>query len=443
MKKVVLVFLFFSAVIFNGFSQNTFKLPANKTSDKIKFKLINNVIIIPVNLNGKTLSFILDTGVSKPIIFNYEEVQNNVNNNSKQTIFLKGLGKGKHVEAIRSFYNSISVGKAKNVEQDLYVIKNLNIGFASKLGTEIHGIIGYDLFKDFVVEINYIKKHIKLTNPEDYKTKTCRKCEVLELQFHNKKPYFNAELTVENNKIPVKLLIDTGATEALWVFENEEKNIVSTDNHFEDLLGYGLGGELHGKRSKIESFNIKSFKLDYALIAFPDSTSVSYKSKVVDRNGSVGGEILKRFHVVFNYAENTITLKKNSNFKNRFSYNKSGITIEQHGFRIVEEKEYTLQYSRVVRDKAGMSAYSTISNGKLVLKPAFIITNLRADSPAKNTGLQVGDLILKINNKETHNLSLQETSQYFYGKEGKTLNLLIDRNGKTLRYSFKLKSLLK
>ena len=35
------------------------------------FKLINNLIIIPVEVNGVTLSFLLDTGVSKPIIFNF------------------------------------------------------------------------------------------------------------------------------------------------------------------------------------------------------------------------------------------------------------------------------------------------------------------------------------------------------------------------------------
>lgn len=420
-----------------------FVLPANKTSDKIKFSLINNVIIIPVNVNGKKLSFILDTGVSKPIVFNTSEVLKSINNNSKQIIYIKGLGNGKHVTANRSYHNVLKIGKAQKKEQDLYVINDLNIDFAAKLGTDIHGIIGYDVFKDFVVEINYVSKYIKLINPEKYKDKKTRNTEILDLQFHNKKPYFDAEITANNKKIPVKLLIDTGASDALWIFENEDKNLVSSSNHFQDFLGYGLTGELHGKRSKIESFNIKSFALDYALVAYPDSTSVFHAKRIVDRNGSVGGEILKRFHVTFNYPENRVKLKKNSNFKNRFSYNKSGITLEHLGYRYVREKQYELQYGRIVTEKQGFSTNISNNEGELVLKQAFVITNLRANSPAKRTGLLIGDVVVKINNKETHKLSLQETMQMFYGKEGKTLNLLVERKGKLLKYSFNLKSLLK
>ncbi|MCR1026571.1 hypothetical protein NQT66_17240 [Cellulophaga baltica] len=41
-----------------------------KRVQKMKFQLINNVIIIPVEVNGSSLSFILDSGVSTPILFN-------------------------------------------------------------------------------------------------------------------------------------------------------------------------------------------------------------------------------------------------------------------------------------------------------------------------------------------------------------------------------------
>ena len=41
----------------------------NSKSRKIKFKLVNNIVIIPVELNGVTLSFVLDTGVTKAILF--------------------------------------------------------------------------------------------------------------------------------------------------------------------------------------------------------------------------------------------------------------------------------------------------------------------------------------------------------------------------------------
>ena len=66
-----------------GFSQN------KKQQDKIKFKLINNLILIPVEINGVELSFILDTGVSKPIVFNILNVSETLKINNSEKIFLK------------------------------------------------------------------------------------------------------------------------------------------------------------------------------------------------------------------------------------------------------------------------------------------------------------------------------------------------------------------
>ena len=52
------------------FSQGNFELQDEK-SDKVYFKFVNNLIVIPVTVNGASLSFLLDTGVSRPIIFNF------------------------------------------------------------------------------------------------------------------------------------------------------------------------------------------------------------------------------------------------------------------------------------------------------------------------------------------------------------------------------------
>ena len=65
-------FLLFVLLFINGtsFSQGKFILKNKASSSKIKFELINNLIVFPVEVNGVKLSFLLDTGVSKPIIFN-------------------------------------------------------------------------------------------------------------------------------------------------------------------------------------------------------------------------------------------------------------------------------------------------------------------------------------------------------------------------------------
>ena len=82
------------------FSQSGFELQ-NGRSDKIKFRLINNLIVIPVSINGVSLSFLLDTGVSKPIIFNFFNLKDELSIHETELLFIQGLGNDKPIEALR------------------------------------------------------------------------------------------------------------------------------------------------------------------------------------------------------------------------------------------------------------------------------------------------------------------------------------------------------
>ena len=73
-KKYLLFFFGILLLGFNVNAQDGFRL-LNKSylKESVKFKLVNNLIIVPLEINGKELSFILDTGVNKTIIFNLSE----------------------------------------------------------------------------------------------------------------------------------------------------------------------------------------------------------------------------------------------------------------------------------------------------------------------------------------------------------------------------------
>ena len=131
------------------FSQGNFELQ-NGIRDKIHFKLVNNLIVIPVTINGVSLSFLLDTGVSKPIIFNFFNLQEELSIHETETILIQGLGNDEPIEALRSSNNTVIIGEAVSLNQDLFAIIDASINFVPSLGIPIHGIIGYDLFKDFV-----------------------------------------------------------------------------------------------------------------------------------------------------------------------------------------------------------------------------------------------------------------------------------------------------
>src|SRR5690606_39811958 len=52
-----------------SYGQNKFELLDGERSEKVSFDFINNLIVLEVEVNKIPLSFIVDTGVNKPILF--------------------------------------------------------------------------------------------------------------------------------------------------------------------------------------------------------------------------------------------------------------------------------------------------------------------------------------------------------------------------------------
>lgn len=421
------------------FSQNGFDLYGRKHT-KIKFQLIDNLIIIPIEINGVTLSFIFDSGVSRPILFNIIQDTDTLKFKNVEQIHIRGLGDGAAIAALKSSGNTFKVGKAVNLSQDVYIISDPDINFTLRLGIQVHGIIGYDIFKDFIVEMNYGSKFIRLNDPE-YFSKDCRKCEILPLTLVNNKPYIDVAVEINQKTIPVKLLMDSGGSDALWLFENDSLGLVPPDEaYFVDYLGKGLSGSMHGKRSKLAKFSLKSFHLTNINVAYPDSAAIRFAKTYKERNGSLGGELLKRFNIIMDYKNSKVTFKKNRHYKDPFEYNKSGIILEQDGVRVVLQNVVPPQVNSK-RIAADVSSLTVNEAYKFALKPAFRIIELRSNSPAERAGLKLGDVIISVNHKEVARLKLQEVTSFFKAPDGHTIKLEIDREGVIMEFHFRLESL--
>ncbi|MFW6257303.1 MAG: PDZ domain-containing protein, partial [Prolixibacteraceae bacterium] len=333
---------------------------------------------------------------------------NKLNLNYLMPIQIKGLGEGEQLTAYRSGNNTMSIEGLTAVDQEVQMIIDENFQISHILGLPVHGLIGFNLFKDYIVEIDYLNEKITLHKPEYYKYRDRRKDIILPLHFDGNKPFVRTSIVTDDlEEVPVKLLVDTGASDALWLSEKSDQRIDLPENHIETFLGRGLSGDLYGVKGRLDGIWVGPLILSQPIVAFPNSKLIDQLISSNDRNGTIGAEILRRFRVTIDYKNSRLTLRPTYKIKDDFNYNMSGM--------------------EVINPMPGL--------------PVFTINNIRENSPAYYAGLKENDQILKLNYSNHRNLDLNDINLLLQSKEDKKIKLTVLRDGEEIEASFHLKKL--
>ncbi|MBN8566169.1 MAG: PDZ domain-containing protein [Flavobacteriales bacterium] len=448
------LFCFFVFLSVNIFAQSGFILNANKEKIEIPFQFINNLIFIPITVNEVELTFLLDSGVDETILFSLEEKENIIFQQVEK-VKLKGLGSADFVEGLKSSNNKVQVNvDFFDISHTIYIILEENINISSSVGIPVNGIIGYHFFKKYPIQIDYDKNKITVFKEDAKRLKKLKKKFVkVDITLENNKPYLELPLKIEDKILPSKLLFDTGNSDAFWFFQSKIDSTFIPTKHYIDFLGQGFSGAIYGKRAKVNFLEFDQFSFQHPMLAFPDSSSIKHVRLVKDRIGSVGAELIKRFNVIIDYKNLSIHLKKNHYFSSPFFYNRSGLEIHHAGLKWVSQKMpvngVNFNTSMLLGGAKKMNSITTVYNAdqeqvlyKFVLKPIYIISEVRENSPAEISGLKKGDMVKKINGIDTLELSLQEINTLLRSNEDKRINLEIEREGKLMLMQFYLTDLL-
>lgn len=200
------------------------------------------------------------------------------------------------------------------------------------------------------------------------------------------------------------LLVDTGGWDAVWWFKSSDPFIPLPKLNYRDTLGFGINGPITGHRSKIDFIALDKYRFNRPTTSFPDSASIMYAISHKNRNGSIGGEILRRFHIIFDYQNHQLYLKPNLNFKEEFHYNMSGLKLEK----------------------------------PFIGLPFLEVVSVRSESPAYHSGVEVGDLITSVNGKDIREGDLGYINKLFSSKPGKKITVSLLRDGHKLSKAFYL-----
>ncbi len=415
----ITISLLLSAVINASFAQTDHKelriKHKKRNTSYIPFEMAHNLIIIPVMINDSdTLKFILDTGVTHTLLTDLN-ANDALTLQYSRKVDLFGLGKGDPIEALHSYGNELYMPGVYGNFHDLLVPLE-NVFFLSEnLGKQVNGLMGYEVFNSFIVEIDYEKQKLALHDPNKYRGKLEKKKKkwlkrgsavVIPLEIIRRKPYLSAAVT--NNKgerTQIRLLVDSGASHALSLYSATNKTLEIPTPSFRSFLGMGLNGDIYGYTGKINSVELGDFSMPKPLVTFPDQEAVKEAINIGNRNGSLGSDVLRRFDVIIDYTGNQIIFKPNKDFNTEFTYNLSGIEI--------------------VTPFPGM--------------PIFQIAEVREGSPGQEAGLLAGDQIMAINGSNIARYSMNNLIKLFHGKAGRKYRIYIHRNGEYFRTEFTLR----
>jgi len=431
MKFFSMLFLFLFSI---SFCQGNFEIK-NPKKTVISFQLINNLIFIPVNINGVDLTFLLDSGVKETILFSLDSKEVNFNDVEKTTF--SGLGGTGKIVGLSSENNLVRIGKDfTDYNHAIFIILDESINFSSHVGIPVNGIMGYHFFKDHGVEINYISKKITVYNNEKTFEKRQKKFAEFPISVEISKPYIMADVEMNSKKTSSKMLLDLGNSDAVWLFPKLIENFEYNRPNIDDYLGRGFNGDIFGKRSRIHEISLGNFVFKKPLTAMPDEYSIQSLKLVPDRKGSIGNDILRRFTIIFDYPGKRVFLRKNTHFNDPFLFNSSGLDVQHDGMEwqkdlvnVETKRETTTTEGILVLDRSEGFKY------KFVLKPKFSVAGCRPDSPCSKAGIKKKDQLISINKRKVGDLNLEKINSMFKEEDGTKVNLEIERDGKIMTFT--------
>jgi hypothetical protein len=258
-------------------------------------------------------------------------------------------------------------------------------------GKRFDGVIGYDLFAAYVVEIDYEAGQIRLYDPASFTFPA--QADVVPIRLVDRKPYITASFSLGGDSLPGDFLLDTGAGGALG-FSGDfvaEQRLIERAGRTLPSSSRGIGGATPARLGRVQSLLIGRTMLPGPLATFSLAQGRGVRA---DAAGRIGGALLRRFTVTFHYAAQAIGLVPNSNFG-----------------RLLET------------DMSGLALLS--SEGKV------LVNRVAEESPAIEAGLRAGDRLMALDGRPAAELSL-EAIRAMLIEHGRTRVLEIEREGRTL-----------
>lgn len=405
-KKSIIYFLFTWLICGSIEAQySSLDLLDGEDKKEIKFEYVSGFTIVKVIYGGILyMDFLLDTGASHNILFK-KNANDLLGIGYSDTIIIGGADLEVEMTALVARNIPIMLEGTGPVLRDIIVLEEDYLDLEIMLGRRIDGIIGGDLLKGLVVELDYKRKKLTIHDPSQFKSH--KNFSSHDIDLINYKPYLKSITQIEDQIDTLNYLLDSGASLALLIHSNKIDGFKMPDNVIVGNLGKGLGGDITGFIGMTNQLSIDQYKFSNIISSFQSIDSLILAERNVVRDGIIGNIILSRFHVIIDYVNEKLYLNPITKLSKEFEFDKSGLLIYALGSELDQ----------------------------------YYIKTVYPNTPAEDAGIKPGDKILKIGFWPISFYNLQKINKKLKGKSGKTIKMKILRNGEEIKVKFKLKNL--
>jgi hypothetical protein len=305
-----------------------FALAGGKTSTTVPFELVNNHIYVDVKLNGKgPYRLLCDTGGANVVS---PELAKELGLSSEGALEGRGVGEKSEDFGVTKV-ERLEIGEA-TIANQVFIVFPLG-QFVAVEGVPEFGLVGYEVLKRFVARVDYEKKLLTLTLPSAFEyhgTGT-----VVPFTFNENTPQVDGSL----DGIAGRFDIDTGARDSVSILAPFAEQHGLKERYratVAAVTGWGAGGPARSLVTRAKTLRLGTLEVADPVVDLSQQKKGAFTDPYVA--GNVGGGVLKRFNVTFDYGHQRLIFEANANHDLPDTYDRAGMWINRgaEGFEVVD-----------------------------------------------------------------------------------------------------------
>ena len=193
-------------------------------------------------------------------------------------------------------------------------------------GVPVDGIVGYEVFRRFGVRIDYAEGELTLSEPARFTPPAA--ATVLPFTLNERIPVVDGKVDGK----PVRLVVDTGSRASLSFhspFVREHDLVRRLEAAPEAVGGWGVGGPSYTRAARLGKLELGNLAIGNVAADLFTGDKGAFASP--DAGGNLGGGVLRRFTVSFDYEHKRMYLEPNAHFAEPENFDRSGLWLLADG----------------------------------------------------------------------------------------------------------------